>query len=176
MLFVKFWSGGHLHTLVFYCLINYLLHFQHGVEFVAEHVLPLLIPLLIDQQLNVQQFAKYMLFVKDIVRNSHVALIKLYMAMISRIRGRKPPPGQCNQENDSDCFIGGKMYPTYTCSPPLSGSTKAYLTLNSFEKGGDGGGPSECDNKYHNDSIPVVALSTEWYNNGGRCLNNIHKC
>ncbi|KAM1161517.1 hypothetical protein TB2_000601 [Malus domestica] len=46
-----------------------LLHdFQHGVEFVAEHVLPLLIPLLIDQQLNVQQFAKYMLFVKDIVR------------------------------------------------------------------------------------------------------------
>ncbi|XP_050157978.1 uncharacterized protein LOC126631834 isoform X4 [Malus sylvestris] len=82
-LFVKFWSGGHLHTLVFYCLINYLLHFQHGVEFVAEHVLPLLIPLLIDQQLNVQQFAKYMLFVKDIVRNSHVALIKLYMAMIS---------------------------------------------------------------------------------------------
>ncbi|KAM1818925.1 hypothetical protein ACFX11_000670 [Malus domestica] len=93
-----------------------------------------------------------------------------------RIRGRKPPPGQCNQENDSDCYVAGKMYPTYTCSPPLSGSTKAYLTLNSFEKGGDGGGPSECDNKYHNDSIPVVALSTQWYNNGGRCLNNIHKC
>ncbi|KAM2675545.1 hypothetical protein EV1_002299 [Malus domestica] len=41
---------------------------QHGVEFVAEHVLPMLIPLLTAQQLNVQQFAKYMLFVKDILR------------------------------------------------------------------------------------------------------------
>ncbi|CAK7328806.1 unnamed protein product [Dovyalis caffra] len=41
---------------------------QHGVEFVAEHVLPLLTPLLTAQQLNVQQFAKYMLFVKDILR------------------------------------------------------------------------------------------------------------
>ncbi|XP_051139622.1 SCY1-like protein 2 A isoform X2 [Andrographis paniculata] len=41
---------------------------QYGIEFVAEHVLPLLIPLLITQQLNVQQFAKYMLFVKDVLR------------------------------------------------------------------------------------------------------------
>lgn len=41
---------------------------QYGLEFTAEHVLPLLAPLLICQQLNVQQFAKYMLFVKDILR------------------------------------------------------------------------------------------------------------
>lgn len=41
---------------------------QHGVEFAADHVLPLLTPLLIAQQLNVQQFAKYMLFVKDVLR------------------------------------------------------------------------------------------------------------
>ncbi|XP_010677079.2 SCY1-like protein 2 A [Beta vulgaris subsp. vulgaris] len=41
---------------------------QYGAEFVAEHVLPLLTPLLIAQQLNVQQFAKYMAFVKDILR------------------------------------------------------------------------------------------------------------
>lgn len=41
---------------------------QYGVEFTAEHVLPLLMPLLTAQQLNVQQFAKYMLFVKDILR------------------------------------------------------------------------------------------------------------
>ncbi|OMO51547.1 hypothetical protein CCACVL1_29723 [Corchorus capsularis] len=41
---------------------------QFGVEFTAEHVLPLLIPLLTAQQLNVQQFAKYMLFVKDTLR------------------------------------------------------------------------------------------------------------
>ncbi|XP_060175576.1 SCY1-like protein 2 B [Lycium barbarum] len=41
---------------------------KNGIEFVAEHVLPLLMPLLIVQQLNVQQFAKYMAFVKEILR------------------------------------------------------------------------------------------------------------
>uniref|UniRef100_A0ACD5VLK4 Uncharacterized protein n=1 Tax=Avena sativa TaxID=4498 RepID=A0ACD5VLK4_AVESA len=39
---------------------------QCGVEFAAEHVVPLIFPLLTAQQLNVQQFAKYILFVKDI--------------------------------------------------------------------------------------------------------------
>ncbi|GFY95129.1 kinase family with ARM repeat domain-containing protein [Actinidia rufa] len=43
---------------------------QYGLEFTAEHVLPLIAPLLISQQLTVQQFAKYMLFVKDILRTS----------------------------------------------------------------------------------------------------------
>ncbi|XP_078428236.1 SCY1-like protein 2 A [Wolffia australiana] len=41
---------------------------QFGVDFAAENLLPLLSPLLIAQQLNVQQFGKYMLFVKDILR------------------------------------------------------------------------------------------------------------
>ncbi|KAK2658837.1 hypothetical protein Ddye_005370 [Dipteronia dyeriana] len=41
---------------------------KYGVDFVVEHVLPLLIPLLTAQQLNVQQFANYMLFVKDVLR------------------------------------------------------------------------------------------------------------
>ncbi|PRQ58006.1 putative rlpA-like protein, double-psi beta-barrel [Rosa chinensis] len=48
--------------------------------------------------------------------------------------------------------------------------TKATLTLNSFQKGGDGGGASECDGRYHSDSTPVVALSTGWFNNSKRCL------
>jgi len=48
-----------------FCLIS---RIQYGVEFVAEHVLPLLMPLLSAQQLNVQQFAKYMLFVKDMLQ------------------------------------------------------------------------------------------------------------
>ncbi|KAL7603233.1 hypothetical protein Lser_V15G15996 [Lactuca serriola] len=43
------------------------------------------------------------------------------------------------------------------------------LTINSFQKGGDGGGPSECDNQYHSDDTPVVALSTGWYKGGDRC-------
>ncbi|KAK9273062.1 hypothetical protein L1049_017869 [Liquidambar formosana] len=90
-----------------------------------------------------------------------------------KIRGKKPPPGQCNKENDSECCVQGKLYPIYKCSPSVSSQTKAHLTINSFEKGGDGGGPSECDNQYHSDNTPVVALSTGWFNKKGRCLNNI---
>eukprot|EP01018_Ginkgo_biloba_P000863 Gb_28329 [translate_table: standard] len=41
---------------------------QYGIEFSAVHLLPLLVPLLVAQQLNLQQFAKYMLFVKEILR------------------------------------------------------------------------------------------------------------
>ncbi|GJS84018.1 putative ripening-related protein 1 [Tanacetum coccineum] len=85
------------------------------------------------------------------------------------IRGKKPPAGQCNRENDSDCCVQGKFYTTYTCSPPVTSGTKATLTINSFQKGGDGGGPSECDNQYHSDDTPVVALSTGWYKGGDRC-------
>ncbi|KAJ7962368.1 RlpA-like double-psi beta-barrel domain containing protein [Quillaja saponaria] len=62
---------------------------------------------------------------------------------------------------------------TYKCSPPVSIRTKATLTINSFEKGGDGGAESECDNKYHSDNTPVVAISTGWFNHKQRCSNNI---
>ncbi|CAN1174620.1 Putative ripening-related protein 2 [Linum perenne] len=48
-------------------------------------------------------------------------------------------------------------------------NAKAMLTINSFEKGGDGGGPSECDGKYHSDDTLIVALSTGPYANGQRC-------
>ena len=90
-----------------------------------------------------------------------------------KLRGKKPPPGKCNRENDSECCKHGQLYTTYKCSPKVSGHTKATLTLNSFEKDGDGGAPSECDNKYHSDDTPVVALSTGWFKNMKRCLHNI---
>ncbi|MCD9561399.1 hypothetical protein HAX54_020502 [Datura stramonium] len=90
-----------------------------------------------------------------------------------KIRGIKPPPGQCNPENDSDCCRQGKMYTTYKCSPPVTGNTKAVLTLNSFQKWWRWGGIPECDNQYHSDDTPVVALSTGWYSGGDRCLNYI---
>ncbi|CAN6317002.1 unnamed protein product [Urochloa humidicola] len=70
--------------------------------------------------------------------------------------------GNCEKSNDPDCCEDGKEYPQYRCSPPVTASTKAVLTLNSFEKGKDGGGPSECDNAYHSDEEKVVALSTGW--------------
>ena len=47
------------------------------------------------------------------------------------------------------------------------------MTVNSFAKGGDGGGPPECDKIYRSDDEMVVALSTGWYDHGSRCLKNI---
>ncbi|KAM3280434.1 hypothetical protein ACQJBY_047306 [Aegilops geniculata] len=47
------------------------------------------------------------------------------------------------------------------------------MTLNGFEKGQDGGGPSECDGKYHSNKEMIVALSTRWYGGGRRCLKMI---
>ncbi|MED6132164.1 hypothetical protein PIB30_016806 [Stylosanthes scabra] len=55
-------------------------------------------------------------------------------------------------------------------SPPFNPSgTHAALTLNGFGRGGDGGDPSECDGKFHPLPERVVALSTDWYDNGARC-------
>lgn len=90
-----------------------------------------------------------------------------------RIVGTNPPPGQCNKEDDSACCKQGQIYPTYTFSPQASGSTGATLTLNSFEKGKDGGAASSCDNQYHSDDLPIVALSTGWYSGGSRCQKSI---
>ncbi|XP_073351934.1 putative ripening-related protein 4 [Aegilops tauschii subsp. strangulata] len=70
--------------------------------------------------------------------------------------------GKCNKENGSDCCIPRHRYPQFRCSPPVSSKTTATLTLNSFARGGDGGGPSFCDDRYHKDSELVVALSTGW--------------
>ncbi|MED6144727.1 hypothetical protein PIB30_018200 [Stylosanthes scabra] len=82
-----------------------------------------------------------------------------------------PSPSSCNPSGTLHC--GSNSYPQYRCSPPVSSSTRAILTLNDFSPGGDGGGPSECDNNYHNNSERVVALSTGWYKNGSRCFNMI---
>jgi len=54
-----------------------------------------------------------------------------------------------------------------------SGGTSAVMTVNGFEKGGSGGGPSECDGKYHDDDDLIVALSSRWYAGGKRCHNKI---
>ncbi|MBA0878190.1 hypothetical protein Goshw_022442, partial [Gossypium schwendimanii] len=55
-------------------------------------------------------------------------------SLSGKIKGKTPPPRQCNQENDSDCCKDGKWYITYKCSPLLLSQMKATLTLNSFEK------------------------------------------
>ncbi|KAJ4834565.1 Kiwellin [Turnera subulata] len=80
-----------------------------------------------------------------------------------------PPSGGggCNPSGTLTC--DGTTYDKYTCSPPVTSSTRAKLTLNDFSEGGDGGAPSECDESFHARSERVVALSTGWYNGGSRC-------
>ncbi|KAL4567090.1 hypothetical protein LXL04_022663 [Taraxacum kok-saghyz] len=55
-----------------------------------------------------------------------------------------------------------------------SGNMAATMTINSFEKGGSGGGAAECDGKYHSNNTPIVALSSRWYNHGKRCFKSIN--
>ncbi|CAI0422513.1 unnamed protein product [Linum tenue] len=52
-------------------------------------------------------------------------------------------------------------------------NAKAELTINGFQKGESGGGPAECDGKFHPDDTLVVALSTPWYAHGQRCFRSI---
>ncbi|XP_020183965.1 putative ripening-related protein 6 [Aegilops tauschii subsp. strangulata] len=47
------------------------------------------------------------------------------------------------------------------------------MTVNGFERGEDGGGPAECDGKYHSDDDMLVALPTGLYQGGARCFKMI---
>ena len=57
----------------------------------------------------------------------------------------------------------------FTLDSKLCWGGPACPTLNDFSEGGDGGGPSMCDEKYHSISEQVVALLTGWYGHGSRC-------
>ncbi|GLJ05633.1 hypothetical protein SUGI_0021860 [Cryptomeria japonica] len=80
---------------------------------------------------------------------------------------------ECNRLHNSECCKSGEKYPQYKCSPRVTEKTKATLSLNGFDRNEDGGGPSECDGKYHKNSELVVALSTGWYAGGSRCHKQI---
>ncbi|KAJ9171363.1 hypothetical protein P3X46_014746 [Hevea brasiliensis] len=87
-----------------------------------------------------------------------------------KIKGRKPPPNNCNTQNHSECRIEDMLYTTFNCSPQVATHAKAFLTLNSFEKGGDGGGPSECDKKCHSDDIPIACFHNSTIKGIGRSV------
>ncbi|XWS77059.1 hypothetical protein CRYUN_Cryun01aG0230000 [Craigia yunnanensis] len=89
------------------------------------------------------------------------------------LKGTAPLPEACNTEDSSACCAEGEIYNIYDCSPHVSSRTKANLTLKSFDRGGNSGGPSECDNQRHSDEL-VVALSTGWFDNGNRCNRYIN--
>ncbi|KAL9999623.1 putative RlpA-like domain superfamily, kiwellin [Helianthus debilis subsp. tardiflorus] len=55
-------------------------------------------------------------------------------------------------------------------------NVKATMTINSFEEGGSGGGPSECDGRYHSqhtDCGPVHPLVVDECDSTRGCKNNI---
>jgi hypothetical protein len=115
-------------------------------------------------------------FLLVVLSTSHVAstLCPGEVLGVCRARGYLPgKSGNCDPINQSDCCEDDKQYLQYRCSLPVTESTKAVLTLNSFEKGKDGGGPSECDNAYHSDGEKVVALSTGWFSDMARCGHRI---
>ncbi|KAI4978617.1 hypothetical protein ZWY2020_015370 [Hordeum vulgare] len=114
------------------------------------------------------------IFLLVVLSTSHIASSLRPGLGVCRASGYLPgKSGNCEKSNDPDCCEDGKRYPQYHCSPPVTATTKAVLTLNSFEKGKDGGGPSECDNAYHSDEEMVVALSTGWFKNMARCGHRI---
>ncbi|KAH1073679.1 hypothetical protein J1N35_026007 [Gossypium stocksii] len=127
--------------------------------------------------MNMKGFPTFFLFICFVLVITNCFMVEADTCKPSgKLRGKKPPPGKCNKDHDSDCCQEGKFYNTYTCSPPVSSHTKATLTLNGFGPKEDGGGPCECDNNYHKDSELIVALSTGWFNKKKRCMNyiNIH--
>ncbi|XP_062083556.1 kiwellin-like [Humulus lupulus] len=74
---------------------------------------------------------------------------------------------ECQPSGTFDC--DGETFPIYSCSPPVTLLTRAELTNNDFSEGGDGGGASSCDGKFHKNSELIVALSTGWFDGGSRC-------
>ncbi|XP_022932450.1 SCY1-like protein 2 isoform X2 [Cucurbita moschata] len=88
---------------------------QYGIEFVAEHVLPLLAPLLTAQQLNVQQFAKYMLFVKDILRK--IEEKRGVTVSDSGVSGIKPSLNSNGSQSQSSSTASDVSVPTIKSRP-----------------------------------------------------------
>ncbi|CAL4942495.1 unnamed protein product [Urochloa decumbens] len=96
-----------------------------------------------------------------------VLLLQASSLAAARHHHKKPKP-----EPEDPCRPGLLGHKDHGCSSPAvspHGGTRAVMTVNGFDKGEDGGDPSECDGKYHKDSEMLVALSTGWYAGGRRC-------
>uniref|UniRef100_M1AEA7 KiTH-2 n=1 Tax=Solanum tuberosum TaxID=4113 RepID=M1AEA7_SOLTU len=80
------------------------------------------------------------------------------------------PTNTCRPSGTVNC---NGVHPIYRCSPPVTSSMPAQLTFNDFSRVArcyrDGGGPSSCDGKYHNNNERIVALSTRWFGGRSRC-------
>ncbi|KAI4978614.1 hypothetical protein ZWY2020_015367 [Hordeum vulgare] len=113
------------------------------------------------------------IFLLVVLSTSHIASSLRPGLGVCRASGYLPgKSGNCEKSNDPIARMARDTRST-TAADSATGDQKAVLTLNSFEKGKDGGGPSECDNAYHSDEEMVVALSTGWFKNMARCGHRI---
>lgn len=90
------------------------------------------------------------------------------MSTSGKVVGKKLPP----EENDSDLCVPGKVLLNLQMFAASLQPYQAFLTFNVFEESGDS--PPYCDEKFHPNDTPVVALSTGWYDNASRCLKHIN--
>uniref|UniRef100_A0ACD5ZMB0 Uncharacterized protein n=1 Tax=Avena sativa TaxID=4498 RepID=A0ACD5ZMB0_AVESA len=101
-------------------------------------------------------------------------LLEASTCAVARHHAKPDPP--CGDEDEGS--VAGPLHkhkhkkPGHCGSPGGGGGrggTPGIMTVNGFEKGEDGGGPAECDGKFHSDKDLIVALSTRWYAGGRRC-------
>ncbi|KAM0876609.1 hypothetical protein ACQ4PT_036062 [Festuca glaucescens] len=98
---------------------------------------------------TIRALATMAVFLLVTLSMSHIASSLRPSLGVCRASGYLPgKSGHCEKSNDPDC-------------------------CEDFEKGKDGGGPSECDKSYHSDKELVVALSTGWFKNMARCGHRI---
>ncbi|GKA82367.1 putative RlpA-like domain superfamily, kiwellin, partial [Tanacetum coccineum] len=67
-----------------------------------------------------------------------------------------------------------KFYSTYKRLLLASRNTRATLVIADYDKGGDSGGPADCDGKYHSNEMFIVSLPYRWYNDGKKCFKFIN--
>ncbi|CAK9313984.1 unnamed protein product [Citrullus colocynthis] len=139
---------------------------QYGIEFIAEHVLPLLVPLLTAQQLNVQQFAKYMLFVKDILRKIEEKRgVTVSDSGIPEMKSTLVSNGPLSQ---SSSRAGDTVVPTIKSRPawdedwgPTSkGNTPPQNSSSNISSAPVFGGQSIAGNSIQTNSVATTSLSS----------------
>jgi hypothetical protein len=96
-----------------------------------------------------------------------VILLEVSTCAMARHHG-KPYPCSSSEDDGSMAGTLHKHKKRGHCRPSRGG-TPAVMTMNGFQKGESGGGPSACDGRYHSDKELIVALSTRWYAGGRRC-------
>ncbi|OEL12757.1 putative ripening-related protein 7 [Dichanthelium oligosanthes] len=125
-------------------------------------------------------------------KNAKIVVLVAVLALLQvscAVARRHGKPGPCDEDADAadlvDLSVSLRHKKTphhhhgshHHCSPARhgghGGGTPAVMTLNGFQHGETGGGPSACDGHFHSDGELIVALSTEWFARGQRCHRTI---